>query len=122
MKKRQPDRLDIESTKAIEAGMSYGKWKAMQDPVKIIKPDEGMKICAWCGKPFKPKRNNIYCEYFCAYEAKKEREREATGTTTCPGCGKEFKRTKSHYVYCSAECRRITDLRRRKEKREYDET
>ena len=59
-KKTEPDKLAQDAAAALAAGMSYGKWKAMQDPVKIYKKQDlepGWKLCAWCGKPFKIKNN-----------------------------------------------------------------
>lgn len=50
------DNLAKEAKLARQAGMSYGKWKAMQNPVKINKEiPEGWSVCQWCGQPFKPK-------------------------------------------------------------------
>ena len=34
-KKKEPDRLAQDVSKAIAAGMSYGKWKAMQDTTVV---------------------------------------------------------------------------------------
>ncbi|MBQ6852389.1 MAG: hypothetical protein IJO04_05105 [Oscillospiraceae bacterium] len=77
-KKKEPDKLAQEVAQALACGMSYGKWKAMQDPVKIEKKiPEGWKACAWCGKPFKPKtQKQKYCELSCQRAANKERERQ----------------------------------------------
>ena len=91
-KTREPDRLDIEASKAIAAGMSYGKWKAMQDPVKIEKQiPEGWKVCPWCKKVFKPNRSNqIYCEIHCRNEATAARQRaERIGYVRTIGARKE---------------------------------
>ena len=52
---------------AKEAGMTYGKWKAMQTH-KVVekKPEPGMSICPECGKAFKKKSpKQIYCEQYC---------------------------------------------------------
>lgn len=51
-KKKEMDNLAKDAAAALAAGMSYGKWKAMQDPVKIEEPNpdeipEGYKICEW---------------------------------------------------------------------------
>lgn len=82
-KKKEMDKLAQDAAAALAAGMSYGKWKAMQDPVKIEKPNpdeipEGYKICEWCKKPYKPtsRRLQKYCDYYCQHEAYKEKERE----------------------------------------------
>lgn len=67
-KKKQPDKLSQEVAQALACGMSYGKWKAMQQPVKIEKkpiPD-GWKECKGCGKPFKPHDpRQKYCDTVC---------------------------------------------------------
>lgn len=73
-KKKEPDKLSQEVAAALATGMSYGKWKAMQNPVKITKSlPEGWIKCAWCGKPFKPatKRRQRYCESFCQRAAQR---------------------------------------------------
>lgn len=69
-KKKEMDKLAWENAQALAAGMSYGKWKAMQEPVKIVKEKElpeGWCRCAWCNTPFKPKtkRPRKYCESRC---------------------------------------------------------
>jgi hypothetical protein len=79
-KKREPDRLDIESSAAIAAGMSYGKWKAMQGEVEIEKPPlpSDWRVCAWCGTPLKlkNKRPKLYCEVYCQRLASGARQDE----------------------------------------------
>lgn len=87
-KKKEPDKLAQDAAAALAAGMSYGKWKAMQDnPVAVKKKDEtpeNWKICPHCGKPFKPrpKTRQIYCELYCQQAAQsikrseKNRERQ----------------------------------------------
>jgi len=76
-RRKEPDKLSQEVSKALAAGMSYGKWKAMQEPVKIEKQiPEGWKVCSWCKKAFKPNRaNQIYCEPHCRNEATAARQR-----------------------------------------------
>ena len=74
------DKLTIDAMLARQANMSYGKWKAMQDPVVAVKPmiPDGWKECVECGKPFKPHDvRQRYCEQFCQRRAniKKNRER-----------------------------------------------
>lgn len=81
-KKKQMDKLAWENSQALAAGMSYGKWKAMQDPVKIVKKDvvpDGWKVCEYCKKPFKPKTKGKqrFCDLYCREEAYKEKMRKA---------------------------------------------
>ena len=79
-KKKEMDNLAKDAAAAKAAGMSYGKWKAMQyNPVVIKKKEEipeGWKVCPHCKKPFKPNHGNkqIYCEVTCQREAQKERD------------------------------------------------
>lgn len=82
-KKKAPDKLAQDAAAALAAGMSYGKWKAMQDPVKIEKPKldevpEGWRKCKRCGEPFKPNkygRNQIYCDIVCQKSDYREKKR-----------------------------------------------
>lgn len=70
-KKKEMDKLAYENHLALAAGMSYGKWKAMQDPVKIEKKPGPFKIqtriCAYCGCEYVPtnNRNRAYCGARC---------------------------------------------------------
>jgi hypothetical protein len=79
-KNTEPDKLAQESTAALAAGMSYGKWKAMQNPVTIQKPPppEGWRTCVWCGQPFKPKNKGVqkYCESTCQLQAQTAKYRQ----------------------------------------------
>ena len=82
-KKKEMDNLAKDAAAALAAGMSYGRWKAMQDkPVVIEKKEEtpeGWKTCLRCGKPFKASKygkGQKYCEYECQRAAQSERNRE----------------------------------------------
>ena len=73
------DNLARDAMLAKQAGMSYGRWKAMQEPVKPKKKDipEGWKVCKGCGKAFKPHDcKQKYCDIGCREEAYKPRARE----------------------------------------------
>ena len=75
--KKKPDNLAMEAMAAKRAGMTYGKWKGLQSPVKIEKKiPEGWNICEYCGKAYKPKtkRPQKFCQPYCAYRAAKERQ------------------------------------------------
>lgn len=80
-KKKEPDKLAQDAAAALAAGMTYGKWKAMQDqPVVIEKKEteipDGWITCKRCGKPFKPySKKQLYCEAGCQKEAQSERDR-----------------------------------------------
>lgn len=79
-KKKQPDRLSRESSAAIAAGMSYGKWKSLQKP-DIIVPKKPKKLiektCQLCGATFYQSDNRIrkYCSPECRAEADYEARR-----------------------------------------------
>ena len=70
------DNLAREAMLARQAGMSYGKWKALQPPQEE-RPKElpkGWKKCECCGKPFKMRQGKRFCEIDCrtkAYEARR---------------------------------------------------
>ncbi len=67
------DRLAMNAMLARQAGMTYGKWKAMQPIVPIEKPEipEGWVKCEECGKAFPPRNKKRFCDGVCrraAYE------------------------------------------------------
>lgn len=69
------DRLARNAMLARRAGMSYGKWKALQPIVEVEeKPiPEGWRKCEYCGKPFMRKQGKRFCDFSCrnmAYQAK----------------------------------------------------
>lgn len=73
-RKRKLDRLDIEAKKATDAGMSYGKWKAMQPREKPAPPKQKEKLelkCQMCGNTFyrSDKRHTKYCSPECQHKA-----------------------------------------------------
>ena len=80
------DRLSRNALRAREAGMTYGKWKALQ-PVEQKQEvvEEDLPLCEWCGTPFKPtsKRPQKYCNYVCCSQANAQRvkERKAAGNS-----------------------------------------
>lgn len=79
-KKKEMDNLAKDAAAALAAGMSYGKWKALQEnPVpkkKTGELPEGWKLCKRCGKPFKARKTQVYCEYSCQREEAVENDRE----------------------------------------------
>lgn len=82
-KNKEPDKLAQDAAAALAARMSYGRWKAAQNPVKIEKPPlpSDWRVCPWCGTPFKLKNNRkrMYCEAGCqrAAQSAKDRKRKA---------------------------------------------
>ena len=78
MAKKEMDKLAWENAQALAAGMSYGKWKAKQIPVKVEKkeyPDD-WPLCEHCYKPFKPLQGKRFCDVDCRNAAYKEKQRE----------------------------------------------
>ena len=81
-KKKEMDNLAKDAAAALAAGMSYGRWKAMQEnPVAVKKKDEtpeNWKVCPHCGKSFKPRKGcrQIYCEFYCQQAAQEIRRSE----------------------------------------------
>lgn len=74
------DILALEAAAALQAGMSYGKWKAMGgkvEPTVDAPLVKGWQICKRCGKIFKPKKGvrQLFCNPDCQYEAAKEKQR-----------------------------------------------
>lgn len=75
---KKPDKLSQDVSKALAANMSYGKWKAMQEPVAVgEKPiPEGWAKCEYCGKLFKKKRGQRFCDLYCRNQAYSTRQKE----------------------------------------------
>lgn len=77
--KKKPDKLAQDVAAAMAAGMSYGKWKALQgiparaETVKGM--PEGWKKCPWCGVIFKPHVNQKYCDIQCQRTAQRAKEK-----------------------------------------------
>lgn len=94
MAKQYPDNLSRDAAMALAARMSYGKWKAMQNPVKIEPKPNMIKVetqkCLWCGVEFVSTDSKTkYCSRRCrklrdnAYMVQKYREK-VTQTTDDP--------------------------------------
>ena len=76
------DNLARDSSMAIAAGMSYGKWKALHPHTAEIVPEKPkatkkkkskpVRLCRWCGKeiPETANAHRRYCCAGCAYEGK----------------------------------------------------
>lgn len=69
---KKPDKLAQDVHQAIAAGMSYGKWKAMQGHTEPTeKQSKGNEtICLNCGKVIvnKDKFKRKYCDAYCGIE------------------------------------------------------
>jgi predicted nucleic acid-binding Zn ribbon protein len=122
-KHNEPDRLSREATLAIAAGMSYGKWKAMQ-PLIDIPTDtisEGRtRACQRCGKPFPLNNRGAGVKKFCSDECREkfyvERKSQMRKQhKTCPVCGKTFVADNNHQKYCGMDCYRLVVAERAKQ-------
>lgn len=109
------DRLSRDACAALEAGMSYGKWKAMHPYTGTYEPAAEQEAkwkqvkCKQCGKEFlRPsgKSNQLYCSEQCRVaandKARAERRKKET-TYVCIVCGADFK-FKRFAKYCCREC------------------
>lgn len=109
MAKRKPDQLDIDSTAAIEAGMSYGKYMATKKPVRIEKPKpEGKRfVCKCCGEVFYRSANYAYqfCSEGCRDKWQDIKDREDKTVAKCAICGNVFIPRSVNSKYCSDDCR-----------------
>ena len=81
------DNLARDAMLAKQAGMSYGRWKALQKPKQVLrKIPKGWIPCEHCGKYFKPKPKQRFCDITCRAEAyylktRKEKKNEAESST-----------------------------------------
>lgn len=85
-KNNTPDNLTLCATAAINAGMSYGKYMAKY---------------GWNPPIMRPEP---------------EPEDYENDIITCPECGKRFRRTGKHLVYCCFECYRTFHARAAKQR------
>lgn len=120
------DKLSRDSTAAIKAGMSYGKYMAMKNPVKITPPKPEVEaepkryVCEFCGKEFWRTKNYRYkfCSEGCKekYQTRKEAlERQSQKEAKiCVVCGKEFVPRGIRSKYCSYDCRYRANLEHQK--------
>jgi hypothetical protein len=85
-RRKEPDQLSKDSTAALRAIMSYGKWKALQyeamgRPVIAPKEPEGPEpntVCRYCGKRFynQYKHHKVFCDDVCRMAHRKMIVRE----------------------------------------------
>lgn len=62
------DKLSMDSSAALAAGMSYGQWKALHPHTSGTAHKRKKKeqiICAFCGKPFDVGHGRKYCSFDC---------------------------------------------------------
>lgn len=74
------DKLARDSTAAIKAGMSYGKYMAMKEPVVVTPPERRgtWRTCPRCGKEFVryDRIKATYCGVACQKSAQAARKYE----------------------------------------------
>ena len=70
------DNLARNAFMAKQAGLSYGKWKAMQPIVTVAKKQVKTKVCPWCGKQFEASGKKEYCDNLCNRNAYYNRNKE----------------------------------------------
>lgn len=82
------DNLARDSSMAIAAGMSYGKWKALHPHTSGIIPErpkekekkntKPVRLCRWCGKeiPASAHGGRKYCDADCQYAGQLRRSNE----------------------------------------------
>lgn len=117
-KSKELTQLDIDSSNAIKAGMSYGKYMAIKKSTKTT-PQEvvGYKhICQHCGKEFVSKTRAVrkYCSDQCRERSYYPRKTYPQ-TKTCPICGKEFMAETYRNRYCSEFCSKVAHCQNVKE-------
>ena len=113
-KKVVMDQLTIDSTNAIKAGMSYGKYMATKKPTAYEPVVVGIKhTCQHCGKEFigYTKKVRKFCSDYCRetyYREEKKLAFEPEPTKKiCPICGKEFVAESHRNKYCSEFCKKV---------------
>lgn len=84
------DQLTLDCIAAQKAGMTYGKWKALQPRVEVVIPQEPelpeeepkvkkeppKRFCKICGNVITGKGRRGYCGETCEYEGAKARSRD----------------------------------------------
>lgn len=107
------DKLSSEVAQALAAGMSYGKWKAMQTPVVIEPKEEPEKVkCRNCGAVLEQKdnRSRFYCDAYCGHQYRdrlyqqQKRMEAKVDKKECEICGEEYTPIKVNQKYCCREC------------------
>ena len=109
-KKLEMDQLSIDSSNAIKAGLSYGKYIALYGHSKAQAQHQApvgyKRNCQFCGKDFyiPTRRAQRFCSDKC-----RERSYYITAIgpmekMTCPICGKDFMPNTRHQKYCDRFC------------------
>ncbi len=117
-KHNQPDKLSQDASAALAAGMTYGKYMAMKEPMKVAMPKErGIRhICEYCGKEFM-QYDRLHRKYCCEEHRKaagnryvpKKQSTEQTDKI-CPVCGKHFMPATWRNKYCGEFCAKLAHI------------
>jgi hypothetical protein len=80
-KKKELDNLSKDMIQCAKDGFGchYGRWKATQPIVAVVKDDtlpDGWKLCEYCGKPFKGISPKRFCDVLCRNKAYYEKNRD----------------------------------------------
>ncbi len=148
-KRKKLDRLTRDAIAAQEAGMSYGKWKALhpntpeedeepetdEDAGKIkkpapiaLRPNQRLGTCAHCGRPFAlgfKQSNKLYCSTDCRIKHgndvrnDRRKQNKPGRPAVCVICGADFIADCHSRKYCSTEC--YTEGQRRRNRARYDQ-
>lgn len=119
-KKAETDQLTTDSTNAIKAGLSYGKYIALYGHSKVKQPHQapvGYKHnCQHCGKEFyvPDRRLQKFCSDICRERSYYVIKNGPPGEQTCPLCGKIFLPKSRHNKYCSEVCSGVVRANRGK--------
>ena len=129
-RRKKLDRLTRDAIAAEQAGMSYGKWKALQphtseedDEELEIDPDSVTATCEGCGEQFVKFKWQTVKRFCCSTcqnkynRQKREREKKRAKPgkpAVCPICGADFMADYQHRIYCTSEC--YAESQRRKAK------
>lgn len=123
-KKKDTDRLALESSAALAKNMSYGQYKAMQreaglsGPTKpptplILDPKAKFEVtCTVCGKIYMARSHGRkFCSEACKKRAYREKDLENMGLPAaggshriCAHCGRPIVNRPGATKYCSVEC------------------
>ena len=74
-KKKELDQLTKDVINATAAGLSYGQYMSRKEHAPPA-PVEGLKACKRCGKMFKPRTTQVYCDGNCQYLARLDAKRK----------------------------------------------
>jgi len=81
-----------------------------------------MLDCKWCGKQFRKRgKNKVYCSSECLNNSRNHQRKLASErhTKVCLICSKVFEAYSVKFKFCSPDCRKESDVRRKRDKPKY---